>query len=431
MKFTPQTNWRKTPLGTLAEFRNGVNFSKENFGTGIRVIGVSDFQDNVRASYDQLDEINPEGVVRKEHLLKNGDILFVRSNGNRELIGRNMYVDNVPGPVTHSAFSIRLRFTSALCHPRFYAYLFRSDLIRQSLSLFGGGTNISNLNQDILGRLEVPVPETETQERIAAILVGYDKLIENNTRRIKILEQMAQMLYREWFVNFRFPGHEKVKMVESELGLIPDNWSVSSLGEACERITDGSHWSPKTVEEGGIPMASVKDMHNWGLNLSTCRRIADSEFHTLVRSDCKPLVDDVLIAKDGSYLKHSFWVQKPVEVVILSSIAILRPNKRILPSFLSLYLQDPQIMSRMKGFVSGVAIPRIVLKDFRKFQIQLPPLPLQQQFAKFIEPMLRLCVSLTERNENLRTTRDLLLPKLVSGEIRVETFEKEALAQTV
>jgi type I restriction enzyme S subunit len=85
----------------------------------------------------------------------------------------------------------------------------------------------------------------------------------------------------------------------------------------------------------------------------------------------------------------------------------------------------------MKGFVSGVAIPRIVLKDFRKFQIQLPPLPLQQQFAKFIEPMLRLCVSLTERNENLRTTRDLLLPKLVSGEIRVETFEKEALAQTV
>ena len=239
------------------------------------------------------------------------------------------------------------------------------------------------------------------------------------------------MLSREWFVNFRFPGHEKVKMVESELGLIPDNWSVSSLGEACERITDGSHWSPKTVEEGGIPMASVKDMHNWGLNLSTCRRIADSEFHTLVRSDCKPLVDDVLIAKDGSYLKHSFWVQKPVEVVILSSIAILRPNKRILPSFLSLYLQDPQIMSRMKGFVSGVAIPRIVLKDFRKFQIQLPPLPLQQQFAKFIEPMLRLCVSLTERNENLRTTRDLLLPKLVSGEIRVETFEKEALAQTV
>src|ERR1035437_7917750 len=130
MKFTPQTKWRKTPLGTLAEFRNGVNFSKENFGTGIRVIGVSDFQDNVRASYDQLDEINPEGVVRKEHLLKNGDILFVRSNGNRELIGRSMFVDRLQEGITHSAFSIRLRFVSEECHPRFYAYLFRSHLIR-------------------------------------------------------------------------------------------------------------------------------------------------------------------------------------------------------------------------------------------------------------------------------------------------------------
>lgn len=224
----PKDRWPLVPLGTLAEFRNGVNFAKANFGRGIKVIGVGDFQNNVRASFDNLEQINPEGVVRKEHLLKNGDILFVRSNGNRDLIGRSMYVEGLREGITHSAFSIRLRFVSEACHPRFYAYLFRSHLIRQALSLHGGGTNISNLNQDILGRLQVPLPPKPDQCKIASILSAYDDLIENNARRIEILEQTAQMIYREWFVNFRFPGHEKVKMVESEMGLIPVRMPVNS-----------------------------------------------------------------------------------------------------------------------------------------------------------------------------------------------------------
>jgi type I restriction enzyme S subunit len=96
-------------------------------------------------------------------------------------------------------------------------------------------------------------------------------------------------------------------------------------------------------------MASVKDMHNWGLDLQSCRKISNEDFATLVRNDCKPLVGDVLIAKDGSYLKHCFWVQRAMEVVILSSIAILRPNNKIRPSYLSLHLLDPQIKSRMAG----------------------------------------------------------------------------------
>src|SRR5439155_11928028 len=104
--------WPTVPLGTLAEFRNGVNYNKSNFGTGIKVIGVSDFQNHVRASFNQLEQINPKGVVRPEHLLRDGDILFVRSNGNRDLIGRSLFVSGLRENVTHSAFSIRLRFTS-------------------------------------------------------------------------------------------------------------------------------------------------------------------------------------------------------------------------------------------------------------------------------------------------------------------------------
>jgi type I restriction enzyme S subunit len=178
-------------------------------------------------------------------------------------------------------------------------------------------------------------------------------------------------------------------------------------------------------------MASVKDMHSWGLNLDSCRKVSKEDFERLVRNDCRPLVGDVLIAKDGSYLKHCFWVQENVDVVVLSSIAMLRPNLRVLPSYLSLHLLDPQIKSRMAGYVSGVAIPRIVLKDFRRFNVLVPPEEVQGTFAKLVEPMLRLCVSLNKQNANLRTTRDLLLPKLISGEIPVEAAEEQELAAAV
>src|SRR6185503_9157744 len=103
--------------------------------------------------------------------------------------------------------------------------------------------------------------ELPVQRRIADILSAYDDLIENNQRRIKILEEMSRSLYREWFVRFRFPGFEKIKMVNSVLGSIPQGWKVETLEGVCDRITDGSHWSPKSVLDG-FPMASVKDMHD-------------------------------------------------------------------------------------------------------------------------------------------------------------------------
>jgi type I restriction enzyme S subunit len=426
----PRVSWPIVPLSTIAEFRNGVNYNQSNFGIGIKVIGVSDFQDHVRASFDQLEEINPDGVVRKEHLLRDGDILFVRSNGNRELIGRSLFVNGLREDVTHSAFSIRLRFTSSQCYPRFYAYLFRSSLIRQALSMFGSGTNISNLNQGILQQLKVPLPAIPIQERIASILSAYDDLIENNTHRIRILENMAQMLYREWFVNFRFPGHEKVRMVESESGPIPQSWAVTPLETMCQRITDGSHWSPPNIDST-YRMASSKDMHRWGLDLSTARTIAKEDFEALVRNDCKPLAGDVLITKDGAnYLKYCFVVEKDIDAVLLSSVAMVRPNPTKLSShYLSFHLGDPSVKTRLAGRVSGAAIPRIVLKDFRQFGVLIPPIAVQMAFERLVEPIVGLCWRLTDKNDNLRTTRDFLLPKLISGEIPVEAAaELEAIA---
>jgi type I restriction enzyme S subunit len=403
--------WPTVPLGTLAEFRNGVNYNKSNFGTGIKVIGVSDFQDHVRASYDQLEQINPEGVVRKEHLLRDGDILFVRSNGNRDLIGRSLFVDGVRENVTHSAFSIRLRFTSPECCSPFYAYLFRSTLIRQALSMFGGGTNISNLNQGILEQLQVLLPTKPTQERVAGILSAYDDLIENNTRRIKIREEMAQMLYREWFVNFRFPGHESVKMVESELGPRPEGWLVKALGEVAA-ITMGLSPKGDTYNEEGDGSPLINGPVEFGERFTKAVKWTTAPTKLCKEGD---LIVCVRGSTTGRYVKSDGIYCLGRGVCGLSSqyqcfVDLLFGNE--LPTLLAK--------------TSGSTFPSWTGPQLKSHLVLCPPFEVLERFETIVRPMSGAVVLYSRKIQNLRTTRDFLLPKLISGEVSVEAAEDAA-----
>lgn len=420
------TRWPLVPLGTLAEFRNGINFSKENFGSGIKVIGVGDFQNNVRASFNSLEQINPDGIVRKEHLLKNGDILFVRSNGNRELIGRSMFIENLREDVTHSAFSIRLRFVSDNCQPRFYAYLFRSRLIRQALSLHGGGTNISNLNQDILGRLEVPLPPRPVQSRIASILSAYDDLIENNTRRMKILEEMAQMIYREWFVNFRFPGHEKTKMVESEMGPIPQGWQVARILDFGEIIT-GKTPSKERPEFFGtdIPFIKLPDMHGKVFVLDTAEHLSVlGQRHQAAKTippntlcvSCIGTAGIVIITNRPSQTNQQ------INSVVLRSV-----KDRELLYF---RLRDLRETINQYG-ANGVTMVNLNKTKFENLRVVRPPEGLLEHFHSCVSRMFEQIRNCEKCVAILSQTRDLLLPKLISDQISVEQSEVEAVAQGV
>ncbi len=146
------------------------------------------------------------------------------------------------------------------------------------------------------------------------------------------------------------------------------NWKELTLDDVCLRITDGAHHSPKSVEQG-LPMASVKDLTSFGINLESCRQISKEDFVKLVRLGCQPEVGDVLIAKDGnSALDTVCEVKKKKDVVLLSSVAVLRPNPEIVTSpFLRYYLDSETTRQYLKnGFVTGAAIPRVILKDFKR-----------------------------------------------------------------
>ncbi|CCK81889.1 restriction endonuclease subunit S [Desulfobacula toluolica] len=166
-------------------------------------------------------------------------------------------------------------------------------------------------------------------------------------------------------------------------------WPIMTLGELCPTITDGAHQSPKSVDVG-MPMASVKDLTRFGVDVSGARKISGEDFAFLVRQGCKPQKDDVLIAKDGnSALDTVCTVNGEADYVLLSSVAILRPDTNQLDSnFLKYYFCSEQTLDYLKSnFISGAAIPRVILKDFKKAEISLPPLHKQKAIAHILRSL--------------------------------------------
>ncbi|GBL44697.1 type I restriction-modification system, specificity subunit S [Sulfuriferula multivorans] len=272
---------------------------------------------------------------------------------------------------------------------------------REALLVQGNGSIFTNLKTEILKNHVVNLPPLPEQEAIAAVLSSLDDKIDLLHRQNQTLEAMAATLFRKWFVE------------EAQ-----EDWEVVALEDVTSRITDGAHASPSTVEVG-LPMASVKDMYQWGINTASCRQISQEDFDELVRTDCRPLKNDILIAKDGSYLKHVFVAEDDMDVVILSSIAILRPNEKYHPLLLATFLKLDSTGEGLANIVTGAVIPRIVLKDFRKYKLLLPPKHQQDQAIETIQPIYEKCWENDRQIRTLKKLRDTLLPKLMSGEVRV------------
>ena len=180
------------------------------------------------------------------------------------------------------------------------------------------------------------------------------------------------------------------------------DFTENNLIDLCELVTDGSHHSPPSQVEGYY-MASVKDMGSYNFNYSECRKISKEDFDKLVKSGCAPKNDDIVIAKDGSPLSNLFIFKEDHPIVLLSSIAIIRTNsKKILPKFLKYYLENPVIKKYIQTtYTSGSVIPRIILKDFKKFPINYPNIENQNKIINILDDIDKKIVVNQELNKNL------------------------------
>ena len=195
------------------------------------------------------------------------------------------------------------------------------------------------------------------------------------------------------------------------------DFKEDNLIDLCELVTDGSHHSPPSQVEGYY-MASVKDMGAYKFIYSDCRKISEEDYDKLVKSGCSPKNEDILIAKDGSPLSNIFIYQEEYPMVLLSSIAIIRANKnKILPEFLKYYLENPSIKKYIQTtYTSGSVIPRIILKDFKKFPINYPDIANQKKIIGVLKSIDEKIAINEEINKNLFSIGRLIFKELILNE---------------
>ena len=294
-----------------------------------------------------------------------------------------------------------------------YYILANDDFFAYSMAT-SKGTKMPRGDKTSIMQYEVPVMDIELQRRIASILKSIDEKIELNNAINNNLEQQALTLFRQYFMDYAPYG-----------GTVPADWDEVSLDNVCLRITDGSHYSPADAPDSPYPMYSVKDMETYGFNSSSCKHITGDEFHKMQKNDCVPLLNDILVAKDGSYLKEIFICSEEKNEAILSSIAIFRPNTSvIMPEILLYLLKQPSVRKDVgDNYVSGSALPRIVLKDFKKYRFMLPPMDEQMKIGSILHTIRMQTKANIDETQRLSALRDTLLPRLMSGELDVSDIE--------
>lgn len=403
--------WEKVKLGDIATFSNGINFNKTAYAKGIKLIGVSNFGDRFYPDYSQLQEVKKD-IVRLEDCLRNGDIVFVRSNGNKELVGRCMLVKNPTERVTYSGFCIRARLNDTDRYdPVYFTYYFKSKAFRRAVSGTAVGANIQNLSQARLSNHECRIPSIEVQHRIADILSVYDDLIENNQKQIKLLEEAAQRLYKEWFVDLRFPGHENTKIVDG----VPEGWNectVESFGTVITGKTPPTS-NKEYYTNGKVPFVTIPDMHNVVYPLKTEKRLTIEGAQTQKNKYIPP--NSVMISCIGT--------------VGLVSIAteVCQTNQQINSIILNneddLYFFY-ESMLRMKDLLDGLGSNGATMTNVNKSKLEKliiisPSKDIVKQYNDVCKPLFESALNLSRKNVYLKNMREALLPKLMSGEAEV------------
>ena len=422
--------WQEVPFGHLYAIpsRNGLNRPQSVRGTGYKMVNMTELFAFDRLRNPPMDYVPMSEGERRGFLLKEGDLLFARRSLVIEGAGKCSIVMECPQPTTYESSIIRVRLDTNIADPHFYYYYFSSSLGKASMQSIVMQVAAAGIRSSDLKDLLVPHPPLQVQNKIGSSLSAYDDLIESNRRRIQILEEMVRATYREWFVYFRFPGHEKVKMVESEMGEIPEGWSLLTVGEVLSTLESGSR--PKggiDPHERGVPSIGAENILGLGQYDYSKEKYVSCVFYDKM-SRGRIRSGDVLLYKDGASLgrKSMFRDGFPHEQCCINEhVFILRSNDYVSQNYLYFWLDRPDMTQRIVNLNANAAQPGINQSSIRGLPILVPHPSLTSKFEDMVDPMIALLFNLAKQIKSLSEARDLLLPKLVSGEIDVSHLDIE------
>lgn len=290
-----------------------------------------------------------------------------------------------------------------------------------------GGAN-PTLNRNHIHALPIRKPSKQMQDRIVKVLSSYDGLIQNNRRRIALLEEASKQLYKEWFVRFRFPGHEHTRLVDSPLGNIPKGWQVVETQEiqankkyALNGGPFGSKLGTKDYVENGVPVIR-------GANIGGSSRFTTDDFVYVSEHKADTLASnlahpgDLIFTQRGTLGQVGMIPKKcPFERFIVSQSQMkLTVNEELVErEYVYQFFNSPVVVQRILNHSITSGVPHINLTTLREFKLLLPPRELQAEFAGVVSGYDDFIENTTERNKLLAEARDLLLPRLMSGEVEV------------
>lgn len=401
-------------FGEVADFRNGLNFSKSSHGKGCLMIGVPNFGDRFIPHYKELDEINPEGIVKDDDYLKKNDILFVRSNGNKQLVGRSLFIDR-DVTALYSGFCIRARIHSEEIDPLFCAYFTRTKRFRSLISS-SGGTNIQNLNQDILSNVKLPFLPLKEQKSITDALSAIDKKIELNNLINAELEAMAKTLYDYWFVQFDFPN-ENGKPYKSSGGKmiyneklkreIPEGWEDKELSDVAN-ITMGQSPSSDSYNEKEQGTIFFQGSTDFGWRFPGVRQYTTKPSR---------------MAKQGDILLS---VRAPVGTLNIANVhcCIGRGlsalnSKDGYDGFLFYVMEYFKRIFDLRNS-EGTTFGSITKDDLHSLKLVYPKPEQLEAYDALVAKYNQIILNNHEQNQHLAKLRDWLLPMLMNGQITIK-----------
>lgn len=268
-----------------------------------------------------------------------------------------------------------------------------------------------NINLKQIGNLQIALPIDEQQKRIADILSNYDNLIENNNKRIKLLEQMAENLYKEWFVRFRFLGYENTKFVDG----IPSDWQILRMSDFCY-VTDGTHDTPKPVNDGGVPLVTGKCIKNGFIDFNESYNISYQD-HESISKRSGLQTGDILFSNIGT-VGTTCLVNYDREFSV-KNVIIFKPDNIKVSNYLYSWLNSDSIQAIFTTQTNGASQQFVGLNFMRRFKILVPNANVLDLYSDRIKSIRTEIVKLHDINENLIKQRDLLLPRLMSGKLEV------------
>lgn len=318
--------------------------------------------------------------------------------GRYGTLGDVYYIEQDYWPLNTALYVIDFKGNS----PRFVAYFLRNQLQSQQ----SDKAAVPGVNRNVLHEIDVRYPDPETQGRIVKVLSRYDDLLENNRRRVILLEETARQIHVEWFGRLRFPGREHARVK----GQTPEGWNPTTLGDLCEEIRESV--SPDAMEPD-TPYIGLEHIPRRSISLSEWGSVEE-----VTSSKHRFREGDVLFGKIRPYF-HKVGIAFTDGVASSDAIVIRPKDPKLLPFVLMTASSDPFVATTSQTMREGSKMPRADWKQMQAYPAAMPPDGLLQSFNDFINPILAQLKTLALMNRRLKAARDLLLPKLMSGEVAV------------